>query len=336
MKLENHQSNRNLNNILITGGCGFIGSNFVKKILNKKYNIFIIDNLSTGYLENLNQIIKLSKKKIKFYKNNLKNFSKLKKIFDKNRFKYIFHFAAYSNVDESLKNPKKFLENNIQSTKNLVQLAIKYEVKYFVFSSSASVYGNVKFKKNIGEKNKTLPINPYGKSKLECENIIINQSKKHNYKYIIFRYFNVVGNHISYKIKKKNYFNLFEKIKDSVKKKKIFKIHGNNLSTKDGTPERDYIHVHDVVSAHTECLKLKKSSFWKNIYNVGYNNGTSVLKIITECKKIFKDKLKYKYVEKKRGIIQRSIASNIKFKKRSNWRPKYFKIEKLIKSYYIT
>ena len=79
MKLENHQSNRNLNNILITGGCGFIGSNFVKKILNKKYNIFIIDNLSTGYLENLNQIIKLSKKKIKFYKNDLKNFSKLKK-----------------------------------------------------------------------------------------------------------------------------------------------------------------------------------------------------------------------------------------------------------------
>ena len=93
--------------------------------------------------------------------------------------------------------------------------------------------------------------------------------------------------------------------------------------------------MHDVVSAHIECLKLKKSSFWKNIYNVGYNNGTSVLKIITECKKIFKDKLKYKYVEK-RGIIQRSIASNIKFKKRSNWRPKYFKIEKLIKSYYIT
>ena len=125
---------KNLDNILITGGCGFIGSNFVKKILNKNYNIFIIDNLSTGYIDNLKQIIKFSKKKIKFYKNDLKDFSKIKKIFEENKFKYIFHFAAFSNVDESLKNPHKFLKNNVQSTKNLVQLAIKYQVKYFIFS----------------------------------------------------------------------------------------------------------------------------------------------------------------------------------------------------------
>lgn len=327
---------KNSDNILITGGCGLIGSNFVKKILNKNYNIFIIDNLSTGYIDNLNKIIKLSKKKINFYKSDLKNFSKTKKIFEKNKFKYVFHFAAFSNVDESLKNPQKFIKNNILSTKNLVQLAIRYKVKYFIFSSSASVYGNIKFKKNIKEQYKAVPINPYGKSKLRCENIIINQSKKYDLKYTIFRYFNVVGNHISLKIQKKGYLNLFEKIEDSVKKGKIFEIHGRNLPTNDGTPERDFIHIEDVVSAHTECLKLKNNNFWNNIYNLGYNNGTSVLKIITECKKIFKNKLKFKYAEKKRGVIERSISCNLKFIKKSKWQPKYFKIEKLIKSYYLT
>lgn len=321
-------------NILITGGCGFIGSNFVKKILNKNYNIFIIDNLSTGYKENINQIIRLTKKKVKFFKNDLKNFSKIEKIFKKYKFKYIFHFAAFSNVDESLKNPRKFMKNNVLSTKNLLELAIKYKVINFIFSSSAAVYGNVKFKKNIKEKSKTFPINPYGKSKLKCENMIIDYSKKYNLNYTIFRYFNVIGNHVSLKVKKRDYLNLFEKIKKIIEEKKTLEIHGSNLSTKDGTPERDFIHVHDIVLAHIECLKSDSISFWNNIYNVGYNNGTSVLKIANECKKIFNEKFRFKFVKKKRGIIERSIASNYKFKKKSKWRPKYYEIEKLIKSYF--
>ncbi len=321
-------------NILITGGCGFIGSNFAKKILKENYNIFIIDNLSTGYKENIDHINKFSKKKLKFVRNDLQNFSKVKKIFEKNKFKYIFHFAAFSNVEESLKNPKKFLKNNINSTHNLIKLAIDFKVKYFVFSSSASIYGDIKFKENIKENSKPRPINPYGKSKLKCENIIIDNSKKYKFKFIIFRYFNVVGKHVSYKVKKKNYLNLFEKIKKSILEKKLFEIHGNNLSTSDGTPERDFIHVYDVVSAHSECLKNKKHNFWNNVYNIGYNNGTSVLKIVQECKKIFGEKLKFKSVKKKRGVIERSIACNIKFKSKSKWNPKYFKIEKLVKSYY--
>tara|TARA_Y100000816_G_C26098678_1_gene581872 strand:+ start:1644 stop:2633 length:990 start_codon:yes stop_codon:yes gene_type:complete len=326
--------NKDTDNILITGGCGFIGSNFVKKILNRNYNIYIIDNLSTGYKENKNQIVKLSKKRIKFSENNLQNFSKIKKIFKKNKFKYIFHFAAFSNVEESLKNPKKFLKNNINSTHNLVKLAIDYKVKYFVFSSSASIYGNIKFGENIKENTKPNPINPYGKSKLKCENIIIENSKKYKFKFIIFRYFNVIGKHASYRVKKLNYLNLFENIKKSILEKKFFEIHGNNLSTSDGTPERDFIHVYDVVSAHFECLKNKKLSFWNNAYNIGYNKGTSVLKIVQQCKKIFGEKLKFKFVKKKRGVIERSIACNIKFKNKSKWKPKYFKIEKLVKSYF--
>ena len=325
---------KNLANILITGGCGFIGSNFVKNVLNKNFNVYIIDDYSTGYPSNLQKLRKLSKRKIYFYNIDLKNLSKLKKIFEKTNFKYIFHFAAYSNVEESLKNPKKFYDNNVQSTKNLIKMAAKYEVKQIVFSSTAAVYGNINFKKSINENSKTSPINPYGKSKLKCEEIISKQFKRNNIQYIIFRYFNVIGNHIDKKIKKKNYLNLFEKIKDSVEKKTIFEIHGMNLNTKDGTPERDFIHIDDIVSAHKECIKNNNKKFWNNIYNIGYNNGTSVLKIITECKKIFKNRLKYKFVTKKKGVIEKSIASNKKFKKSSNWKPKFNRIENLIKSYF--
>ena len=228
------------------------------------------------------------------------------------------------------------MSNNVISTKNLAKLAVKYKVKYLIFSSTAAVYGNVKFIKSIRENQMTIPINPYGKSKLKCENIIIKISKKNNLKYTIFRYFNVVGNNISKKIIKKNNLNLFDKIKKSIDQKKVFKIYGKDLPTYDGTPERDYINIDDVVSAHMECLKLQKQNFWNNIYNIGYNKGNSVLKIVKEFKKIYKKKLRYMYVEKKIGIIERSIASNSKFKKRTGWRPKYFKVEKLIKKYCTT
>ena len=328
---------KKLENILITGGCGFIGSNFINKILYKDYNIVIIDNLSSGFIENLIYLKKKfkNKKKIHFFKINLENYQKTKEIFHKFEFKYIFHFAAYSSVEMSLKNPKKIYSNNINSTKNLINLAIICKVKYFVFSSSAAVYGNSKFEKYIMENSKTNPINPYGKSKLICENLIKRKFKNYKIKYAIFRYFNVVGRQLSNKVKKKKNLNLFETINETISNKKIFKIHGKKISTKDNTPVRDYIHVYDIVNAHIECLKVKNKSFWSNTYNIGYNKGTSVLDILNECKKIFGNKLRFKYISKKTGIIQKSVACNFKFRKKTKWSPKFDKVEKLIRSYYI-
>ena len=329
---------KNNPSILITGGCGLIGSNFVKKILNKKFHLIIIDDLSYGHSENLEKIFYFSKKKkknIKFFKVNLINKQKLKTIFINNKIEYIFHFAAFSNVEMSIRNPNKIIKNNVESTKNLIFFAKKYNVKNFIFSSSASVYGNVNFDRNIKELDNTKPINPYGKSKLICEKIITNKSNAKTFNYCIFRYFNVVGKHLSKKIKKNNNLSLFEKINFCVREKKIFKIHGGDLNTKDGTPVRDYIHLEDLVTAHEICLTNKSKKFWNNIYNIGYNKGVSVLQVILACKKIFKKKLKFKYIEKKRGIIQKSIANNSKFIRATNWKPKYSKIEKMINSYFV-
>ena len=212
--------------ILVTGGCGFIGSNFVFKLLNDSYDIVIIDNLSTGFNSNLIQINKYVKSKninIWFYKIDLCKKKKLKQIFLKHTFDYIFHFAAYSSVDLSLKNSKSFMANNIKSTDNLIHFAKKFEVKKFIFSSSAAVYGNIKKKKNLKENSICKPINPYGKSKLVCEKNLKNRLDK-NTEFCIFRYFNVVGHHINKKIIKKKNRNIFEKILNYRDKNKTFSI----------------------------------------------------------------------------------------------------------------
>ncbi len=153
--------------IIVSGGCGFIGSNFVKNIINLNYNIIIIDNLSNGNIKNY----KIFKKKnnIFFFKINLKKKKYVKKIFKRFEVEYIFHFAALINVEESIKYPKTFLHNNVNSTENLLYFTKKYNVKYFIFSSSAAVYGNLDKKKNISENSKIKPINPYGYSKVICE-----------------------------------------------------------------------------------------------------------------------------------------------------------------------
>ena len=327
----------NNKSILVTGGCGLIGSNFIKKLIIYNYDIVIIDNLSSGYIENLSRIkfFSKNKKNISYLKIDLNNKLKLEKVFRKHNFNYIFHFAAISNIQTSINNPKKILYNNFNTTKNLILLTKKYKVKYFVFSSSASVYGDVEFKSNLKETSSAQPISPYGVSKLKCENFIKKNSINSYFNFCIFRYFNVVGNHLSKKIIKKKNLNLFEKINYCIKENKLFKIYGNNLKTPDGTPVRDFIHIDDIVSAHLLCLNKNKTNFWNNIYNIGYNNGVTVFQIVLEFKKIFKKKLKFKFVNKKKGEIEKSIANNQKLLKNTKWKPKFVNINKMIRSYYI-
>ena len=302
--------------ILVTGGCGFIGSNFIDKLFKYKVDLVVIDNLSTGLKKNLD-ILKAKAKRRKI------------------KFDYIFHFAAYSSVKLSLENPNKVIKNNLISTKNLVFFTNKYKIRNFIFSSSASVYGNKKFKKNIKERSKLNPINAYGKSKLLCEQNIKIELEKKNSRYCIFRYFNVVGRHISNLVLKKKNLNLFDSIYFALKNRKIFFINGKNLKTIDGTPVRDFITINDIINAHLECLSQKKNNlFWNKIYNVGINKGLTVMQIINECNKIFNHKIKYKLINNNKGEIERSIADNSKFIKFSNWQPRFTKTNKIVKSFF--
>ena len=251
--------------ILVTGGAGYIGQNLINFFLKKKCQIYVIDNLSTS-----NPLNKKIKKKIFFYKIDLTIKNKVKSFFKNRNFDLIIHLAAFSGVQKFNKNVLKSFNNNVLATKNLIRFGFEKKSTKLIFSSSAAVYGKVS-KEKISEKNICEPANYYGLSKLACENIIHNglQNKKNNY--AILRYFNVVGSFVDFKINKK-VNSLFDIISNSIKKKKYeININGNNLDTKDGTPERDFIHIHNICGIHGkvyEYLRAKKTIILKTHYPV--------------------------------------------------------------------
>ncbi len=200
--------------ILITGGVGYIGQNLVSFFLKQKYQIYIIDNLSTSSLINRN-----IKKNITFNKIDLCNEKKVKNYFRNKNFDLIIHLAAFSGVQEFNNNVLKSFNNNVLSTKNLIRFGFQKKNTKLIFSSSAAVYGKVSRNK-ISENNVCKPANYYGLSKLACENIINRELKNKENSYAILRYFNVAGSIVNFTIKKK-INSLFDIISNNIKKKKI-------------------------------------------------------------------------------------------------------------------
>ena len=264
--------------ILITGGAGYIGQNLINFFLKENCRIHVIDNLSSS-----SEIKKHIKKKINFYRFDLSIESRVKSFFKKNNFDLIIHLAAFSGVEEFNKNLLKSFNNNILATKNLVRFGFKNKQTKLIFSSSAAVYGKVS-DKIISENNLCQPANYYGLSKLTCEKIIINEFKNKRNNYAILRYFNIVGTALDYKINKK-INSLFDVISKSMKKKEYkININGKNFNTRDGTPERDFIHVKDLCNIHKKVYKYLEKN--KNvILNCGSGSRYSVLDIIKAFEK---------------------------------------------------
>ena len=274
--------------ILITGGAGYIGQNLISFFLKKKYQIYVIDNLSRSMSLN-----KYFKKNINFYKIDLAIEKKTKSFFKHRNFDLIIHLAAFSGVQEFNKNVLKSFNNNVLATKNLVQFAFQKPKTKLIFSSSAAVYGKVS-KEKISETHVCQPANYYGLSKLACENIINNELKSKKNNYAILRYFNVVGSIVDFKIKKKIH-SLCDIISRNINKKKYkININGSNLDTKDGTPERDFIHISDLCKIHEKAYKyLSKNK--KVVINCGSGKRYSVLKIVRAFEKKIRKKFRVSY-----------------------------------------
>ncbi len=275
--------------ILITGGAGYIGQNLINFFLKEKFKISVIDSLLTS-----SPINKNIKKNINFYQFDLSNKEKVKSFFKNKNFDLIIHLAAFSGVEQFNKNIHKYFNNNVLATKNLVNFGFKHNNTKLIFSSSAAVYGKTSRNK-IREISDCKPANYYGLSKLACENIINNelQNKKNNY--AILRYFNVVGSTLDFKIKKK-VDSLFDVISQKIKKKNYkININGKKFITKDGTPERDFIHIEDLCKIHKKTFKfLEKNK--RIILNCGSGKRYSVFQVIRafENEKKYKFKISYK------------------------------------------
>ena len=310
-----------MNNILITGGAGYVGSHVTEKLIKYNFKVFIIDNLSTGSKKLINN-------RAVFYKLDINDYKNVKDVLLLNKIDTIIHLAGKLNVLESENNPSLYYTNNVIGTKTLLAACQNSFVKNFLFSSSCTVYGS---KKNFFSENSyKSPICVYGKTKIKCENLIKRYFKGN---YCILRYFNVAGSSFSKKIGQINQKNqLFKKLaSESMKKKPIISIYGYNYKTNDGTCVRDFIHINDLVDIHLKILEKLKYKHKSIILNCGYGHGYSVLQIINEFEKFSKNKILINYLPKRKGDAEHAVANIKKLKKYLKWRPKYNDLTKIVK-----
>ena len=311
--------------ILITGGAGYIGSHVSHLLVDRGYNITIIDSLLTGNK-------KLIPKKAKFINSDISNVKKINRILQKNKFDLVIHFAGLIRVDESVKFPKKYLNNNYEKTKIFLSICLKNGLKKLIFSSTAAVYGNPK-KNKVSENSKLNPLNPYAKSKLMIENFIKKLSKKNGLKFVILRYFNVAGADKKMRtgLISKYSTHLIKIVSEvAVKKRKQILINGDNYKTRDGTPIRDYIHVSDLAEAHLLSLRYLLKGNKSGIFNCGYGKGYSVKEIIQTANKLFNNTINFSIGPKRPGDSKYVVANPNKFIKTMKWKPKFNNIKKII------
>jgi UDP-glucose 4-epimerase len=311
--------------ILVTGGAGYIGSHITEQLIDRKYNVIILDNLKTGHKRLINQ-------KANFIRGDINNKKLVKNIIKQHNIQTIIHLAAYLNVSEAEKNKLKYYNNNIKGTEALLSACKNSNVKNFIFSSSCSIYGNVKG--SVNERVKPNPQGYYAYTKLKGEELIKKYSKKYKFKYAILRYFNVAGASNSGLIGEigQSHGHLIKNIAiQFLKKKPIINIFGNDYPTKDGTCVRDYIHVSDLADIHIKGLNYLKRDKKSFILNCGYGKGYSVQEILTIFKKIKKN-LTIQYQKRRPGDIAQVYSNTKKLNQLLKWKPKYNNMNKIIKS----
>ena len=314
-----------IRNILVTGGAGYIGSHIVEKLVKTKINVFVLDNLSTGFK-------KLVNKKATFIKSDIAKINKVKKIIIKNNIDSIIHLAAHLNVSEAEKYKKKYNINNIKGTLKLIEACKDSKVKNIIFSSSCAVYGSING--SVNEKKKLNPQGYYAFTKYKGEQIIKKYAKKYNYRYAILRYFNVAGASDSNKIGEiqESYGHLIKNLAiQSLKKNPKIFIYGNDYKTKDGTCIRDYVHVSDLADIHIRSLNFINLKSKSLVLNCGYGKGYSVLDIVNIFKKM-KKKLIFEFTKRRPGDVAKVYADTKKIKRILKWKPRYNNLYKILKS----
>ncbi len=311
--------------ILVTGGAGFIGSHTAVELLNSGKEIVMIDDFSNSKMEAVENVKKITGKDFKFYEMNYLDREKLEKVFEENKIDSVINFAGFKAVGESVKEPLKYYYNNISGAIVLLQTMEKFGVKKFVFSSSATVYGDPE-KVPLTESS---PIggttNPYGRTKLYIEQILKDLYKADNsWDICILRYFNPVGAHESGLIGEEpqgipnNLMPYIVRVASGELEQ--LSVFGNDYNTPDGTGVRDYIHVVDLAKGHVKAIeKLDKESNGLYIYNLGTGNGVSVLDMVKAFEKSTGKKISYKIAPRREGDIASCFADVKKAEEELGW-----------------
>ena len=312
--------------ILVVGGAGYIGSHMIKRFQDTDYQIEVLDNLSTGF--------EVNTQNYKLHVCDLSNKDQVHQILKDNNYESIMHFASFINVGESYIYPKKYYDNNVINTLNLLDCMVDLKISNFIFSSTAAVYGETS-STPIKEDQNIAPVNPYGNTKAIVEKILKDYDEAYGLKYISLRYFNACGAHIDGTIGERHdpETHLIPLILQSASgRRKDLKVYGDDYDTKDGTCVRDYIHVMDLANAHLSSLEKLIKNQKSDIYNIGNNQGFSVKEIISMAEKVTQSKIPYEITSRRKGDPSELIADNKKISENLNWSANYSDLQTILET----
>ena len=312
--------------ILVVGGAGYIGSHMIKRFQDTDHQIEVLDNLSTGF--------EVNTQNYKLHVCDLSNKDQVHQILKDNNYESIMHFASFINVGESYIYPKKYYDNNVINTLNLLDCMVDLKISNFIFSSTAAVYGEPS-STPIKEDQNIAPVNPYGNTKAIVEKILKDYDLAYGLKYISLRYFNACGAHIDGTIGERHdpETHLIPLILQSASgRRKEFKVYGDDYDTKDGTCVRDYIHVMDLAEAHLLSLEKLIKNQKSDIFNIGNNKGFSVREIIRMAEKVTQSKIPYEITSRRKGDPSELIADNKKISEKLNWSANYSDLKTILET----
>lgn len=313
--------------ILVTGGAGYIGSFITKRLIDDGYRVTVVDSLERGHKEAVD-------KRAQFEHGDLKDPKFLEGIFRKDSFDAVLHFAGYISVEESTIKPDLYYDNNVIGSQNLISVALSIgRLDKFIFSSSAAVYGNPK-SIPIPERHTRNPTSPYGKTKLEVEEVLDHFNKQEGLSFVSLRYFNAVGAALDASLGE-NHNPETHIIPLAIKAALTnteFNLFGTDYKTPDGTCIRDYIHVVDLVEAHILALNKLEKDKGGFFYNVGTGKGISNKEVLEMVKKVSGTDFKVRIEGRRPGDPEQLIADPTKIKKELGFKPKYSELETIVKS----
>ncbi|MDD7424790.1 MAG: UDP-glucose 4-epimerase GalE [Candidatus Methanomethylophilaceae archaeon] len=310
--------------ILVTGGAGYIGSHCALRLIEDGHDIVIFDSLELGHVETVDTLRSVSSgSKVEFVKGDLKNRDDIASVFSDYDIDAVVHFAAYSQVAESMRDPEKYYYNNVYGTLNLLSAMRDAHVDRIVFSSTAATYGEPEYCP-IDENHPQRPINPYGNSKLTVERIMDDYDSAYGIRSVRLRYFNVVGAdgrigewHVPETHLVPNV------LKSVLSPGGVFSIFGTDYDTRDGTCVRDYIDIHDLIEAHILALGYLEGGGRTDYFNLGTNDGSTVREVFSECEAVVGSKIPVKECARRPGDPAMLIANNTKARDVLGWVPKH-------------
>ncbi|STP30561.1 UDP-glucose 4-epimerase [Enterococcus durans] len=313
--------------ILVLGGAGYIGSHAVDQLINKGYEVIVVDNLLTGHKAAVHP-------DARFYEGDIRDKTFLKSVFEKETIEGVLHFAASSLVGESVEKPLKYFNNNVYGMQVLLEVMHKFDVKNIVFSSTAATYGEPK-EFPITESTPTNPKNPYGESKLMMEKMMKWCDNAYGMRYVALRYFNVAGAKSDASIGEDHTpeTHLVPIILQvALGQREALAIYGDDYDTPDGTCVRDYVQVEDLIAAHILALEYLKAGNESNFFNLGSNQGYSVQEMLEAAREVTGKEIPAKIAPRRAGDPSRLVASSAKAQAILGWQPKFTDVKEIIKT----